>query len=226
MIATAPAAIRTARDADYGWTWSRFWGDKEALRYAKRELVNVEGVLAHVPGRTRVIQAGGSLGIFPKFLAQQFAQVVTFEPDPRNFIALTMNAPEVNIVRVQAALGETRGYVGLSRQRRDGKPNSHDGVVHVSGSGTVPLMRLDDYPCDVCDLIYLDIEGFELYALRGATQLIERCRPAIAIEVNKNLEHVNATEADLDQFMQDHRYVRIAAFGSDRLYLPREGPCS
>lgn len=45
-----------------------------------------------------------------------------------------------------------------------------------------PVLRIDDFETDGLGLVYLDIEGFELNALMGATETIRKYRPVIALE--------------------------------------------
>jgi FkbM family methyltransferase len=200
-------------------------GSPEALKWANRELDHLETVIALVPGRTACVQAGGNLGVFPRRLAQSFSTVYTFEPAADLFDKMLRNAPAENIVRFQAALGDMRGLVGTSRVRRDGKPNAHEGITHVVPGGTVPTLLIDDLALPVCDLIYLDIEGGELPALRGAVNTLALCRPVVAVEINKNLKYVDVTEADIYGFFDAHAYRHLMSVGSDHVFLPLERPC-
>lgn len=210
-----PRAART-------WPWPTFVGDRLALKFASRELVNLHRILKHVTDRRTVVQAGGNIGIFPKYLAGYFESVLTFEPDADNFAALKQNAPEANIGAFPYALGERQSAVGLARVRRDGSDGAeHAGLVHVSGTGDVPMIRLDECCLTKCGLIMLDIEGYELPALQGAIRTITRCRPAIAIEVNQNCRFFGISPDDIAAFFRDLSYRYIATFGkNDRLYLP------
>lgn len=204
------------------WPWHRFAGSAEALKWNRRDLPAVDEVLALVLGRTAVVQAGGNLGIFPKRLAQEFATVYTFEPAADLFPMLVANAPEPNILKFQAALGDTRGLVGTSRVRRDGKPNAHEGITHVVAGGPIPTLLIDDLALPVLDLIYLDIEGVEFLALRGAVETLARCRPLVVVEINKNLNYVDVTEADIYAFFEAQGYAHRMAVGSDHVFVPVE----
>lgn len=197
-------------------------GSAEALKYSTRELAHVDQVLALVPGRTAVVQAGANLGVFPKHLASLFETVYTFEPDPELFRVMAVNAPAGNIIRFQAALGENRGLVGTCHIRRDGKSNHHEGIRHIVPGGVIPTLRIDDIGLKVCDLIYLDIEGEELFALRGAQETLRRCRPVVAVEINKNLQYVGVTENQIVTFIQDRGYRFALQVGSDRAFVPVE----
>lgn len=205
-----------------GWDWGRFAGSRDGLRYNRRDLESLERVLSVTPGRTAAVQAGGNLGIFPKRLSSEFAAVYTFEPDPECFAMMLRNAPEPNIVKIQAALGAERGQVAISHERRDDKPVRHEGTRHVAGPGIIPTLRIDDLGLPVCDLIYLDIEGQEHAALRGAVETITRCRPVLAIEINKNLRYVGLTEDDVHTQIRMLEYRHVAKLHSDHLYVPRE----
>lgn len=197
-------------------------GAFDALRYAERDLPILEKVIGMTPGRTACVQAGGNLGVWPKRLAKDFATVYTFEPAADAFAELCRRAHEPNVVKLQAALGETAGLVGLSRERRDGKRNNHVGITHVSGAGAVPLLRMDDLNLPVVDLLYLDVEGFELYALRGAVETLARCRPVVAVEINRGIEFAGASAAELRSFLGAMHFREVAQLKSDVVFTPME----
>lgn len=203
--------------------WDRFQGSREALAWNRRDLPVLDAVVARTRGRTAVVQAGGHLGVFPKRLAKSFGTVYTFEPSPDLFPLLVQNAPERNIVKFQAALGESRRLVGLSSARRDGsgKP-SHEGLTHVHGDGVIPTLRIDDLNLPVCDLIQLDLEGWELYALRGAVDTIRRCRPLLALEVNKNAAFCGIQPDFLRDSVKALGYRHVDTLQSDEVYEPAE----
>jgi len=199
-------------------------GSEAALKWGRRDLAHLDAVMQLVPGRTAVVQAGGNLGLFPKRLATEFATVYTFEIAADCFEMMTENAPEENIIRFQAALGERHGLVGACRVRRDGKPDAHEGITHVVPHGTIPTLLIDDLALPVCDLIYLDIEGYELYALRGAVETLQRCRPVVALEINKSLKYVGLTPEQVTGFIAAQGYKRLLQLGSDQVFVPVEWP--
>lgn len=203
------------------WDWMNFRGSAACIKWGFRDLRNLDAALGFVDGRELVVQAGGNLGIFPKRLAEEFATVVTAEPDPTLFAAMLHNAPEKNIVAVQAALGAESASVGLSGKRRDSSGRAvHEGLTHVSGSGKVRQVRVDDLGLEACDLIYLDIEGYEMNALRGATATIDRFRPVVAVEINRNIVHYGHTGSELRAWICDRGYRRALCMNSDEVFVP------
>lgn len=222
MLTTSITAQNPER---YGWNWSGFQGSPRNLAINHRDLQSIDRILSLLPHRRAVVQAGGNLGIFPKRLAQVFSAVYTFEPAPDLFAILQHNAPEPNIVKFQAALGNVRGLSGLSRVRRDGKNHlpSHEGLTHLEGLGIVPTLRIDDLGLPVCDLIYLDVESSEDAALRGAQETLVRCRPALAIEVHAaNTRLVGLTVDEFRARIVGYGYRFVTTFLSDDVFLPSE----
>jgi FkbM family methyltransferase len=134
--------------------------------------------LTHCRGRELVVQAGGNCGVWPLWLADKFARVVTFEPDPTNFRALVMNTSTApNVLAIPAALGFASGkWCDLDRIPGNG------GAHQVKPGNVAPVLALDDLRLPACDLIYLDVEGSEIDALFGGWHTIQTFRPVIAVE--------------------------------------------
>lgn len=130
--------------------------------------------------RRSVVQAGGHVGIFPFELSNIFKRVYTFEPEHENFQCLVRNATAANIFPQRAALGAINGGRKLTVQPRNtgGHQMTHD-------PGETPMLRIDDLGLADCDLLLLDLEGYEFFALLGATATIMRTRPLIIVEQNK-----------------------------------------
>lgn len=206
----------------FGYDWHGFAGSQQGLKWNRRDLPNLDAVIARVPQKRVAVQAGGNLGIFPKRLAESFETVYCFEPSPALFPLLCKNAPEANIVRFQAALGYHRQFVSMAQVRRDGKPDPHEGITHVSGPGPIPTLRIDDLTLPVCDLLQLDLEGFELYALQGAVDTLERCRPVLCVEINKSLGFMGLEKADVHALIRAAGYRFVEKLQSDHVFLPVE----
>ena len=203
------------------YDWGKFEGSALALKWNMRDLTSIDAVLKVVAGRTACVQAGGNLGVFAKYLARSFQSVYVFEPSPELFPKMTANAPEPNVIRFQAALGESAGLVGTACTRRGNKPGPiHEGLTHVAGTGIIPTLRLDDLWLPTLDLLYLDLEGFELYALRGAVQTIAHCRPVIAVEINQNIGFYGHARDDVRGFIQAQGYQQVRRVQSDEIFVP------
>ena len=164
-----------------GLLWPAY--DRKCAKVVFKMATDLNVILRFVKKRDVVIQAGGNCGVWPRALAPLFNQVITFEPDPVNYFALCHNIREFpNVHPFNYALGDDNA------QRVDMFKPDHEqdncGALQVrpSQDGQIPVMRLDDLKPPGCDLLYLDIEGFELRALGGAASLIDTFRPVIVLE--------------------------------------------
>ena len=129
-----------------------------------------------------VVQAGGACGMYPRIFSNYFKTVYTFEPDPLNFFTLVVNCQKDNIIKMQAALGDKHTMIQVARLT-----NQNVGMNRVveNDVGIVPQLMIDDLKLTACDFIQLDVELYEIYALRGAVETIKKFRPVIAVE-NRN----------------------------------------
>lgn len=202
----------------------RFKGSGEALKYAFRDLATLERTLAITPGRIACIQAGASLGVFPKYLAGHFKTVYAFEPSLDVLPLLHVNVPETHVLKFPAALGCDRHLIRTSQTRRGSKVGlvAHEGITHVAGPGVVPTLAIDDLALPQCDLIVLDLEGYELPALRGAVLTLTRCRPTVMVEINENAAHYGYSENDVRVLLLEAGYRFVFREFSDEVFVPEE----
>jgi FkbM family methyltransferase len=197
--------------------WGPIKGSEMTLTRLKRDLPDLVRIVGETPNRREAVQAGGNLGAFAKYLATEFAAVYTFEPDPHTFPLLVANAPESNIIKIQAALGDARNLV--STEWGVGS-KCHEGTVRVEGPGIIPTFRIDDLALRHCDLICLDVEGWEMHAVRGALDTIENCRPVLSVEINKCIERTEFTGDDLRMLISSLGYRMAFKVHADEVYLP------
>ena len=127
-----------------------------------------------------VVDAGANIGIYSEFLSRCVGPtgiVHSFEPSPDNFKRLCAATGKLPNVRLsQAAVGE---HSGNSELYLSDKLNVDHRAYMADGDSrrTVPIemVALDDYfkPGERVDLIKMDIQGYELHALRGANRVLE-----------------------------------------------------
>jgi FkbM family methyltransferase len=200
-----------------GWVWPRT--DVSCWAFMQRYPVLPRTITELVPHKRVVVQAGGNCGFYPKQYAELFDTVYTFEPDWLNFYCLNLNVPESNVVKNQSCLGNHHQLVNLHIKEKNRGKN------YVAGVGRYPTYCIDDLDLAVCDLIHLDIEGYEYYALQGAAQTIAACRPVIVIEMwdqldNRFEENINAKTEEL---LLGHNYTYLKTLHeSDKVYIPNE----
>lgn len=160
-------------------------------------------VLDHTPKRGVVVQAGGNVGVLAMALAKHFDKVYTFEPDDDNFRCLVYNVTAKNVVKTQVALGEAQGRAGMNVFP------ANCGSHAIEGAGDTLIETVDSLNLDSCDLIILDVEGYEFFALKGAAQTIKRCRPTIAIEDKGLSQRYGIAKGESPRWLIDNFGYRI-----------------
>jgi FkbM family methyltransferase len=125
-----------------------------------------------------VVDVGANIGVYSAFLADLVGPggiVYAFEPESRNFAFLEKAADRSSCIHpTKAAVGERSGTLKLYLS----KELNVDHHTYDSGEGRlatdVPVVQLDEFfsPGRQIDFIKLDIQGFELQALRGARRIL------------------------------------------------------
>jgi FkbM family methyltransferase len=125
------------------------------------------------------VDVGANIGVYTQLLSRWVGPtgfVHSFEPSPENFGRLQSAARKLENVRL------SRSAVGESSRRTTLYVSDKLNVDHRAylpegdSRHTVPIemIALDDYfkPGERVDLIKMDIQGYELHALRGASRVL------------------------------------------------------
>lgn len=163
-----------------------------------------------------VIHAGGNMGIYALEFAKQCENVYVFEPADENFSALALNcAMTENIFLYKAALGNNHETINVVNETED----KQCGAWKVKGNGKIPTLKIDDLNLNDVSIIHLDIEGYELYAIQGATNTIKRCRPLLSFEVlNHNIQY-GYTQTQLFDYVISLGYKTSKQVGNEIIFI-------
>jgi FkbM family methyltransferase len=182
----------------------------------------IDTVLRHVTDFSLCMQAGGHCGLWPINLATKFGTVFTCEPHPLNFKALEENVRDYsNIVTFNCAVGDRAEGLCMMLDEQE-KHNCGAFRVLPGRKGDIVQRRIDDLGLPNCGLIYLDVEGFEEFALRGAEQTIRKFRPVIAIEAKELAQHYGKSNASGARYIKSLGYKEAARIDNDVIYVTQE----
>ena len=188
--------------------------DMHGVHAALEQVGDLDKAIKCCNKREIAVQAGGNCGIFPRYLADKFKFVYTFEPEGENFNCLVNNATAGNIIKFQAALGTSHHVpVGLVYDPKNA------GGHHVSLNGIIPVMSVDSLNLPACDLLQLDIEGFEYFALKGAEETIKKYSPVIMIEHKKHAQRYGMKPEDVINFIESLGYIRKQEVRRDIIFV-------
>lgn len=199
---------------DDRWYWPDGVAGDNSWNHQHTSANLFELIKPHLKGNSTVIQAGGNCGYVLSQFVPHFRHIYTFEPDPVNFICLTMNVTEPHVIKMQACLGDTVKMVSISSEIPD------IGAFHVDATpGYIPTFKVDDFKLDQCDLIQLDVEGFEYMALKGAEETIRKFRPVICAEwYDQWAYRFGVTRSQWDYFFKGFGYTLVHTEGNDEIY--------
>ena len=152
----------------------------------------LEWVVKNVKADSGILfDIGANQGITSLFYAKTFpsSTVVAVEPLPFNVGQIVKNSRmnnTSNILISHCAVSDHVGQVFISN-------HSNSSVVN-SGNISVPVCLLDSFCLDNVKFIKVDVEGLEEAVLHGAINIIEKCKPALDVElhlfIHKNPEEV------------------------------------
>jgi FkbM family methyltransferase len=165
------------------WLWPA--ADGVAFEHIQMYLPLLKMVARRCKRKQIAVQAGGNAGMYPATLATMFEKVITFEPDAENFACLQYNCKEYrNVTAYKAAIGNSHEPVQMQEipGLKFGELCVNTGAFRVIPGGDIPQMRLDDLNLPALDFLQLDIEGFELNALLGGLDTIQKYSPVIMVE--------------------------------------------
>ena len=145
-----------------------------------------------------VIDAGANIGQYTLLAGTAVGsagRVHSFEPVPATFEHLRRHVSTNHLTNVelnQTALWKEAATVTLSLPR-EYSHNAGTWTIGASDSGTAPVTaqatRLDDYAArrDLArvDLIKMDIQGAEPFALAGAAGVLARFHPVLLMEIDR-----------------------------------------
>ena len=165
-----------------------------------------------------VADIGANIGYYALQEASKVKEVIAIEPSPDNYKNLVHNISlnhYKNIETHQLAIGDHDGEIGFeiaaacnwNKIARDGKGNIN-----------VKLTTLDKFLNGrKVDFIRMDVEGYELSILKGMDNTLKTYRPAMFIEVHRDLlKDYGSSQLEFMEYLAKYDYAIDKAFISAR----------
>lgn len=164
-----------------------------------------------------VIEVGGHIGYITNYFSflLESGYVYVFEPGKNNLPYLKENIASCKNVKliekaVSDKIGEAKFYIeNLSGQNNSLLPDYENAkaneksahVKMIKKEVKVETITLDAF-CDelklMPDFIKIDIEGFELFALKGSINILREYKPIMMIEITENAAEIFTILQGLD----------------------------
>lgn len=166
-----------------------------------------------------VIEAGANMGAVTMIMARWVGatgKIYAFEPAPDSYAALQdhlkLNDLSERVVALPMAVSDTTGTSSFYADGDSGQNTlavRHDGIPSAVAI-QVDLTTIDAFCEDrkiVPHLLKVDVEGYELHALRGASNTLARHKPLVLIEFHPmNWPAIGVTAEDFRVFLKGVGY--------------------
>jgi FkbM family methyltransferase len=170
-----------------------------------------------------VLEVGAHVGITTVFLARclgQRGRIFAFEPSPRSLQALTDHLSlngicngTVSIIPVAVSDKCGRALFYFDGTSGENTLSLKHSRVPAAESLEVETVTIDEF-CSRNQItptfIKIDIEGYELHALRGAERTLRHCRPTVIVEIHPmNWPEIGVRGAEMAEFISLLNYQMV-----------------
>ncbi len=165
------------------------------------------------------IDVGGNSG-YQTYFHPNYNDVVTYEPVPELFEVLSQNLKQLDekVTLINKAVTNDNKDIELFVDVNRLSMTSQAPLVE-SEAINVPGVALDNENHTNVGFIKVDVEGYELDVLEGATKLIERDRPTMMVEVYQPwCDKIGFSSETIFEFFVDRDY-RILYYDSKQVEM-------
>jgi FkbM family methyltransferase len=169
--------------------------------------------LSRVAGRRRLLDVGACHGLFSLAFTHGHpeTEALAVEPSPLAWEVLEANVrrnADARVTLVRAAVGAAPGVLRMrfSWHHLEASPEA----AGDSGSIEVPLRTLDGIREETGfrpDVMKVDVEGYEIFALRGAQHILAEDRPVVFLEAHPaRVQELGGSMLELWSLLADAGY--------------------
>jgi FkbM family methyltransferase len=179
----------------------------------KRWENEIDQLAKYVHAGDSVIDVGANHGLYAFHLSRLVGptgHVYSFEPLPPNFRILSHTVRKLKLYNVKlfpTACGERVAKTTFCVPLSHGVPQL--GWAHEGSDGQTfkcDVTPLDDVVAGPVKFIKMDIEGAELFALRGAKRILSESRPVILLEAENHTERFGYQQQEIFDYLAGFGY--------------------
>jgi len=156
-----------------------------------------------------ILDIGAWVGTWSMAMNKYCGRVVAFEPDPLHYECLVKNVTE-DVETHQLAVGQENKMISLSN-------DDFTQSKRVVGEGTIPMVTVDSLGMDDVDLIKIDVEGYEMEVLKGATETLKNIQ-YLMIELNNNTKKYGSSNAEIERYLLKIGFRELMSHWPDKVH--------
>lgn len=159
-----------------------------------------------------VLDIGAWCGTWTISLAPISKKVIAFEPDKTHFKCLEKNTFNLsNVELYQYGVGDKDQTVTLSTD--DFTQSKHI----IEEEGKVNVKTLDSFNFENIDLLKIDVEGYEMKVLQGASTSLQNIK-YIMIELNNNTKKYGSSNIEVEKFLKEKNFHVLIDHWPDKVF--------
>ena len=156
-----------------------------------------------------VIDVGAWCGTWAKAIEPFAKKVIAFEPDKTHFECLQRNCT-VNCTPRMEAVGAQLQEVSLTE-------DNFTQAKRVNEKGNIRMITLDHMAYEDVDMIKIDVEGYEMEVLKGATKTLESVK-YLMIELNNNTKKYGSNNVEVEKHISSLGFKVLMDHWPDKVF--------
>ena len=156
-----------------------------------------------------VIDVGAWCGTWAKAIEPFAKKVIAFEPDQTHFECLQRNCT-INCTPRMEAVGAQLQEVSLTE-------DNFTQAKRVDEKGNIRMITLDHMEYEDVDMIKIDVEGYEMEVLKGATKTLESVK-YLMIELNNNTKKYGSNNVEVEKHIVSLGFKVLIEHWPDKVF--------
>ena len=156
-----------------------------------------------------VIDVGAWCGTWAKAIEPFAEKVIAFEPDKTHFECLQRNCT-INCTPRMEAVGAQLQEVSLTE-------DNFTQAKRVDEKGNIRMITLDHMAYEDVDMIKIDVEGYEMEVLKGATKTLESVK-YLMIELNNNTKKYGSNNVEVEKHISSLGFKVLMDHWPDKVF--------
>ena len=156
-----------------------------------------------------VIDVGAWCGTWAKAIEPFARKVIAFEPDKTHFACLQRNCT-INCDPRMEAVGSEIKTISLTE-------NDFTQAKRVNKQGDINMTTLDHMNYQDVDMIKIDVEGYEMEVLKGATKTLQGVQ-YLMIELNNNTKKYGSSNTEVEKYISSLGFKILMDHWPDKVF--------
>jgi len=156
-----------------------------------------------------VIDIGAWCGTWAKAIEPFARKVIAFEPDKTHFECLQRNCT-INCDPRLEAVGSEIKEIALTE-------DDFTQAKRVIQEGNIRMITIDSMDYQDVDMIKIDVEGYEMEVLKGATKTLETVK-YLMIELNNNTKKYGSSNIEIEKYLKSLGFKVLMEHWPDKVF--------